>query len=207
MRYPVAVSLACIAVAGLGPGAARADSAVETRLREALRSTTSQFRSLEDERAKWQSQDAELRKELESLRKQVSARPAAAKGSDRKLVELDRRLSEQTEANSALKDANGKLTESLSQCEKTTRDATETVRVKEDERTRLAAQVNSLTERLSASEAKNERLFSVGKEILKWALRDDISETGQTVLGLERVKLENAAQDYEDKLLEQKVKP
>ena len=213
MRSLRAMMLVGFAAATVYPVLARPDPASETRLREALRSTTSQLRSLEDERGKWQAKEAELQKEIESLRSQLAAAKQAAgsggdrRGGDRKAAELDRRLSEQTAANTALKEANGKLGESLSQCEKAARDAGDAARSKEDERARLAADVGSLKGRLVAAEAKNTRLFSVGKEILAWALRDDISETGQTILGLERVKLENAAQDYEDKLLEQKVNP
>jgi len=204
MRPTSVVLLVCIAMA-CPP--ARADSAGETRLREALRSTTSQLRSLEDERAKWQVKEGELQKDLEVLRKQLATRPAAAKGGDRKVAELDRRLAEQTEATSALKTANGKLTESLAQCENTARDASDTARSKEDERIQLAKQVSSLTERLSAAGTKNARMYNIGKELVDWVSNINVESAVEPLVGVKRVELENAAQDYEDKLLEQKVKP
>lgn len=208
VRVRPVVLAASLAAAALCPPMASADGPAEARLREALRSTTSQLQALEDERGKWQAKEAELHKEVESLRSQLAqAKLAAGRGGARKSAELERRLADQAAADSALKEAHAKLGESLSQCEKAAREASEAARAKEDERARLAGDVSSLERRLAAAGAKNARMFAVGKEILQWALRDDIGETGQTVLGLERVKLENAAQDYEDDLLDQKVKP
>ncbi len=198
---PFLLTIHVIATA-LCPAMAGADSAGETRLREALRSATTQLRALEDERGTWQAKEAELRKELESLRKHLaSAKQTPASG--RSLTELKQRLAEQNEANA-------KLTDSLAQCQNAGRDAAENARAKEDQRARLAGEVTSLSERLDRTEAKNARMYKVGKDIIDW-----LSNVGmgaallarEPFLGLKRVELENLAQDYEDKLLEQKVKP
>lgn len=189
----------------LRPGAAEAaDAAGESRLREALRSATAQLQALEDERAGWRAKETQSQKEVESLRKQLAAaRQAAGKGGGRQLGDLNQRLAEQAEAAA-------KATQSLAQCQNTARDAAETARAKEEERARLAVQAATLAERGAACEAKNARMYAVGKDVIDW-----LSNVGvvaalaarEPFLGLKRVELENAAQDYEDKLLEQKVKP
>jgi chromosome segregation ATPase len=203
MRATPAARLAFCIGAALAAGAARADSAGEGRLREALRTTTAQLRSLEDERSRWKAGEASLQQELESLRTQLAAaRRALARGGPAE-AETKRRLDEQAAAAEGLK-------ESLAQCQAATRDATEAARAREDERARLATQAASLAERAKACEAKNERLYRVGKDVIDW-----LSNLGfgaalaarEPFLGLKRVELENVAQDYEDRLLDQRVKP
>jgi chromosome segregation ATPase len=211
MRPASAVLLACVAVAVLHPCSALADAATETRLREALRSATSQLRTLEDERGKRQSKEAEQQKELESLRGQLAKpKQAPGRGGGRRVAELEQRVAELSDANAALREANGKLNASVAQSEKATQEASEAARSKEDERARLAAQVSSLHSQLSASEARNGRLYKVGKDIIDWLSKVGVGTAlaaREPFLGVKRVELENVAQGYEDKLLEQKAKP
>ena len=210
MRSTSVVLLAFLLTAALRPVTARADPATETRLREALRSATSQLRTLEDEHGKRQSKEAEQQKEIESLRSQLAKpRPAPGRGGGRRVAELEQRVAELSDANAALREANGKLNASVAQCEKATQGASEAARSKEDERARLAAQVSSLDDRLSASEARNGRMYKVGKDIIDWLSKVGVGAAiaaREPFLGMKRVELENVAQDYEDKLLEQKVK-
>src|SRR3990172_6347761 len=115
-RIASALLVASLCAVALRPSAAKADSATEAWLREALRSTTSQLRALEDERGRWQAKEPEQAKELESLRKELAgARRGAARDGDRK---LSGRLAEQTEAIAKLADANARLNEALAQCQK-----------------------------------------------------------------------------------------
>src|SRR5262249_31629387 len=110
MRARLIVSLSFLA-AVLGPATARsAESQSEARLREALRSTTSQWRALEDERARWQATDTEQKKEIESLKAQLAAALNKARRDQAPSPELTRRLEEQTEANR-------KLTATLAECQ------------------------------------------------------------------------------------------
>jgi chromosome segregation ATPase len=204
-RIASALLVASLCAVALRPLSAKADSAVEVRLREALRSTTSQLRALEDERARWQAKEPEQAKELESLRKELAgARRGAARDGDRK---LSGRLAEQTEAIAKLAEANARLNEALAQCQKAAGAAEETGRAGEAGRTRLAAEVAELKKRLSASEARNERMYRVGKQIVDWASNADLTSAREPLLGLKRVELENAAQDHEDKLLQEKARP
>jgi hypothetical protein len=208
MRPTSSVLMACAVATAMGSGAARAaDSGTEARLREALRSATSQLRALEDERAKWQASDAEQKRELESLRNQLAAAPKApppSRASGRCLEDLQSCQVEQVEHAATA----AKLKESLARCEVAARDAaaaahsqdeTEQARVKA-----AAADMASLTERGRSCETKNARMYRVAKEILDQLWK---SGGGEPILGLKRVEVENFAQDAEDKLLEAKVKP
>ncbi len=210
MRFRSAVLMVCAAALALRPALASADAAGETRLREALRTATTQLRALEDERGAWQAKEAQLQKELESLRKQASTPPPPRAG-DRGAAELSRRLDEKSKAADELE-------ASLAQCRAAARDAADATRAKEEgERTRLAAQMTQLTERAAAletkgaaCEARNARMYKVGKDIIDWLSNVGVGAAlaaREPFLGLKRVELENTAQDYQDKLLEQKVKP
>lgn len=203
MRPTAALLLAC-AAAALRPGATAADQGTENRLREALRSTTAQLRALEDERAGRAAAEAALQKELEAARAEAAAaRRAGAARPSRAEGDLKQRLAEQSEAAA-------KATSALSACEAKVRAGAETALGAEGERNRLAAEVTSLGERLAQSRARNERLYQVGKELIDWLSRmgfGDALAAREPVLGLKRVQLENAAQDFEDRLLEQKERP
>jgi phage shock protein A len=179
----------------LVPVEARADAATEAKLRDALRATTSQLRALEDEKARWQKTEADLRAELETVR----AQPAAAKTSDpekRAVASLNRRVNELT-------DANARLRASLGKCETAT--APQPVPASSDEeRKRLAGEVDGLRRELAGSQEKNQEMYRVSKELLAWL--EKVGVGGEPFFGWKRNELENIAQDYGDKLLDQKVK-
>jgi len=192
--------LVALAVAAALPLPARPDAAAETRLREALRSAQMQLRTVEDERAKWQETEAQLRRELEAAKREAGEAPKKGGAAERALAHLRRQAAEQATAAATLK-------ASLATCEAASRDAADAARFAEADRGRLRGQVASLEARLAASERKNARMFQIGKEIIDWVENIGARVQSEPVLGLERVKLENIAQDYGDKLLEQKVGP
>jgi hypothetical protein len=194
MARTSAFALLAVVSLALLPRSVRADAATETKLRDALRSTTTQLRALEDERAAWQGREAAMKKEVEELRAQPKA-PPRNRAVERELGDAKSRVAEQARA-SAL------LTASLERCEAGKADAS---RASEQERARMAAEAAKLAEGLAQARAKNERMYGVGKEIIDWLEREGIRS--ETLLGLERVKLENAAQDHMDRLIDQRVKP
>jgi chromosome segregation ATPase len=184
--------------------AAAADAPGENRLREALRTATQQARALEDEKAQWQAREAQYKKEIDGLREEIAlARKRPARNVERDLSTLNERLAEAGEAR-------GRLKGDLDQCQAEVREATEKGRAAETERAALQAQATSLGARATECAARNARMYATGKEILQWLFG---SAGGREILdqdpflGLKRVELENAAQDYEDKLLEQRVSP
>jgi hypothetical protein len=200
-----------LVLCGLAPALflARAQAAEssggEARLREALRSTTSQLRALEDERAAWKAKEAEQQRQLEALRKEASVKSAPrAAARDRK---LDRILAAQAEEKAA---ESARLGQSLAQCQSSSREVAAASEAAGRERTQLAADNQKLAERVKVLEARNAGMYRVGREILDWLSRQGVGAAlaaREQFLGLKRVELENAAQQYEDKLLEQKVQP
>jgi hypothetical protein len=195
---------ALLMASAFAPGMARADAAAEARLREALRTTTQQLRSAEEGLAKAKASEEALGKEMEAFKAQLSAAQRRLAGqSEGAAAETRRRLAEQALASAA-------LGESLAKCEAAGRDSAEAARAVEGERTRLAAETKSLQARLAAAEAKNARMYHVGKSVIDWLYAigvDEACEMREPFLGLKRVEMENAAQSYDEQLLEQKVKP
>ena len=179
----------------LAPSAALADAATEAKLRDALRGTTSQLRALEDEKARWQKTEADLRAELETLRGQT----AAAKTSDsekRAVASLNRRVNDLTEANNTLRASLGRCEAAPAQ-----RAAPEP---SDEERKRAAEEVDGLKQKLAGSEEKNLEMYRVSKELLAWL--EKVGVGGEPFFGWKRNELENLAQEYGDRLLDQKVK-
>src|SRR5215471_4581767 len=193
-----------LAVAVLAPARARGESPTEARLRDALRTVTAQLRALEDERTRWQATDAAQKKEIESLKADLAEQDHKLRARSAS-SELKRQLAEETEANH-------KLNERLTQCQTAARETEEANRSKEAEReqraAQQAAQVNLAVNRANACEQKNSQLYALSHELLE---RCEKLGFGEALLepftGLRRVKLENLYQEFEDKLVEQKVQP
>lgn len=192
-----------MAAAALGPAPARSAESNENRLREALRSASAQVATLEDERARLQAADAAQKKEIESLKTQLATASRKARA-PAPSPELTLKLAEQTEANQ-------KLAADLRQCQAAASDASEAARSKEAERAKLAAQAGQLTQRATACEGKNARIYQLTHEVLaqceKMGFADTLLAPLEPLTGLRRVKLENLSQDFQDRLLEQKVNP
>ncbi|HUM12990.1 MAG TPA: hypothetical protein VLT82_18725 [Myxococcaceae bacterium] len=177
---------------------ARADAATEAKLRDALRATTAQLNALQDEKARWQKTEADLRAELQTLHGLPPPSALKPSASEKKAVAaLGRRVNELTEAN-------GKLRASLSKCEAGAGQRAAATGVGDEERSRLGTEVKGLKEKLAGSEEKNLGMYRVSKELLAWM--EKVGVGGEPFFGWKRVELENIAQEYADRLLEQKVK-
>jgi chromosome segregation ATPase len=220
MRRNILAPLALATFAALAPGLTRAaDQDTEARLREALRNAITQNRSIEDERAVLLAKQAESAKEIEALRQQVEAlskqlaeqptAPAAKKSTadnaayERAVAEFNHRLAEQNETI-------GKFGETLEKWKTAYNEAANVARAKEAERVKLAAQTNILTQRATSCESENAELFKIGTEILDRYATMDISDAlaaHEPFVGFKRVELQNVVQDYQDKLLDEKVAP
>src|SRR5262249_45251008 len=143
--------IAAVVAAFAAPGrAGAAESPTEVRLREALRSATTQLRALEDERAHWQATDAEQKKQIESLKQELAA--ATSKARERRAsAQLTQRLEKQPEES-------GKLARRLAECKTAGRSAAETAAGKDEELSRASATISSLNQRMAACVEKNARL-------------------------------------------------
>ncbi|WP_400770291.1 hypothetical protein [Methylosinus sporium] len=197
MRVPtffVAVSLAASMITG-----ARADSEAD-RLREALRGAISQQRALEDQRAALQAKLAEAESERARLKDQVGAAKAevkqVAKQNREAIEEFNRRIAERDET--------------LEKWKAAYEEAADVARAKDAERAKFEAQTAAYKVNVKSCNAKNVELAKIGRELLERyeaANFVDLAAASEPLTGVRRVEIQNLLQDYNDKILDHKVKP
>jgi hypothetical protein len=182
--------------------AAQSGGGNEARLRDALRTATNQVRALEDEKARLQASEAELKRKLESVEGQLAAAQKTVVKPTR-CPDHRGELQEQVEARA-------KATLALRECEARVGVA-ESARAQEAERSKqVGSDVATLEEKLARAYERNARMYAVGKGIIDWLEGVGVASAiaaREPFLGLKRVELENAAQDHLDRLAEQRVKP
>lgn len=194
LRYSSIVALALIV-----PSIAHADQEGD-RLREALRSATAQARAAEDQRAALQAKLTAAEQERERLRKQNEAYRAQVKEAEQAYRQ-------------AVKDFNERLAErddSLEKWKVAYAEAASVARAKDAERAKFEAEATALKASTKALEAKNVQLSKIANEVVtKYEAMDPFEKVldHDPVFGLKRVEHQNAAQDYRDKILDQKAKP
>jgi chromosome segregation ATPase len=181
------------------PTVVRAQSETD-RLREALRSATAQLRSLEDQRAALQARQAVAERDRDRLQKENDAFKAQVKDAEQAYQK-------------AIEDFNQRLAERDDTLEKwkgAYEDAANVARTKDAERAKLDSEATALKASGKSCEAKNTQLLKAGNEMLTYFksmnLLDAIA-VHEPVFGIKRVGLQNALQDFRDKILDQKVKP
>ena len=191
----LAAALLILSLAGAGQAWADSDNSPEARLRAALKTATARIRELEDQNAQLQAKQASAErdrleftqkaaaadKELGELRKQGEADKAA----------LDQAAAAQKSQGASiakLQDSYGKTSQALS-----SRDA---------DAKRLDAVVARLRPQLQSCEAKNAELYKIGEEVLDLYDKQDIFDLAsrEPITKMKRVEIENAMQDYEDKM-------
>lgn len=197
MRYQRLYIVAALAV--LTSTAVRADQEGE-RLRDALRNATAQARTLEDQRAVLQAKVTAVEQERDRLRKQNEAYKAQVKEAEHAYRQ-------------AVKDFNERLTErdeSLEKWKSAYAEAATVARTKDAERAKFESEAAAFKASTKACTAKNVQLVKVGKQIVRQYEEMDPFEKAldhEPVFGLKRVEHQNAAQDFRDKILDQKVNP
>lgn len=188
-----------VALALMIPATARADQEGD-RLREALRTATAQARAAEDQRAALQAKLTSAEQERDRLRKQNEAYRAQVKEAEQAYRQ-------------AVKDFNERLAErddSLEKWKTAYAEAASVARAKDAERAKFEAETTALKASTKALEAKNVRLGKIANEVVsKYEAMDPFEKVldHDPVFGLKRVEHQNAAQDFRDKILEQKAKP
>lgn len=201
-RFAAAVAL-CAAGLSLASGA-RAES-MEERLRAQLRSTTQQLQQLQSEQAQVnaakaaaEAQRDAAQKELESLRAQL----AKSQGQAEKLAEQQGAVMESAQAQVAASHAQlGKFKGAYDEL-------LTLARTKEAERQALARNLSQRDEEVKVCVARNRDMYEAGKEILNAYERistGDILALKQPFAGKARVKFEEQAQAYGDKLYDAQV--
>jgi len=182
------------------------------KLREQLKATMLQLRTVQSESATHQaalaaaeaktktleSKVTELDKRNASLSQQANADKAAAESSiatlNNKLVEREKRITEFTEALAKWKEGYQK--------------AAEVARTKEAERAKLATESIELKRTLADRETKNIALFNTSNEILNrfenYALGKALGAR-EPFISTTRVKVESLVQGYKDKILDNRI--
>ena len=192
----LSAALLLLAIAGSD---ARADADTD-RLREALRSATAQTRSLEDQRTALQAKVAEFDREKAAMVAQITAAKAQVK-------EIEKTNREAVaEFNERLEDRNVTLEKWKSAYE----EAATVARAKDAERAKFEGQAASFKASTKSCMAKNTLLTKVGRELLhkyEGVSFGDMVVISDPLVGARRVEVQNLLQDYDDKLLEQKVTP
>ena len=201
MRHvKLALLLVLVAAAAVTlPATARAQSETD-RLREALRSATAQSRALEDQRAALQAKLTAAEQERDRLRKQNEALRAQVKEAEQAYRQ-------------AVKDFNDRLgqrDDTLEKWKAAYGEAATVARAKEAERAKLDGEATALKASNKSCEAKNTQLVKVANEIVtEYETMNPLEKLmhHEPLVGRRRVDHQNAAQDYRDKILDQKVKP
>lgn len=179
----------------------------EAKLRENLRNTMLQLRTIQGERDTLQvakteadQKNKELSEKVEAVTKQLAADKDAA---DKSIAELKAKTADQDAEIARLK-------ESLEKWKHAQKKAADTAAAKEAERAKLAAQAVELQRKVNDQQTKNLEMFKIGTEILgryeKFGLGTAITAR-EPFIGTMRVKLQNLVQDYSDKLAGQRIKP
>jgi chromosome segregation ATPase len=188
-----------VALTVLTATVARADAETD-RLRDALRNATAQSRSLEDQRAALQAKLTSAEQEREKLKKQNEAYRAQVKEAEQAYRQ-------------AVRDFNDRLTErdeSLEKWKSAYGEAASVARAKDAERAKFEGEATALKANFKACVAKNGQLVKVGNDIVRQYEEMNPMEKlwhHEPVLGLKRVEHQNAAQDFRDKIVDQKVNP
>jgi chromosome segregation ATPase len=188
-----------VALALTLPSIAHADQEGD-RLREALRSATAQARAAEDQRAALQAKLTAAEQERERLRKQNETYRAQLKETEQAYRQ-------------AVKDFNERLAErddSLEKWKVAYGEAAGVARAKDADRAKFEAEATAFKASTKACEAKNVQLVKTANEVVtKYEAMDPFEKVldHDPVFGLKRVEHQNAAQDYRDKILDQKAKP
>lgn len=197
-------------VIGLGASAlpaAEQPSAAELKLREALRNTMLQMRTVETERATLQAEAAEsalkekaLTEKVETLTKQLAAEGDAAQ----------KTITAQKEQMVVRDQEVAALKAELEKWKAEQQRITKIAETKEAQRSELAGKAVVLQRRVDDQQTKNGEMYKVGSEVLrryeKFVLGDALAAR-EPFTGIARVKFETLAQDFRDQLDDARVKP
>lgn len=197
--FVILCGIACL----LLPIASVSAQTLEEQLRTQLRDAHSQLQDLQGAQAQWQAQKAALEQERDQAHKALelaqaerskSAAPAkqdvAALATER--AGRERAEAEQKRLQAVIADSDAKVREQAGRS------------------TGLATELGAAQVQVNHCMAKNQQLYTVGSEILDSYIHMDVGtmlSSRQPFAASARVKLENAAQAYGDRLYEQRDDP
>ncbi len=201
--------LAALLLLGI-TGVVQADdaaAAAAAKMRDALRNTMLQLRTIQAERDALQVEKTTLEQEKKDLTEKLAAAlkqlVADKDASDKTIAELKDKTALQ--ANDLME-----VRATLEKWKVSHTEAVNVAKAKDEARATLAGQALELKRKVADQQRRNWSMYEVGKEILsryeKFGLGTAITAR-EPFVGTMRVKLENLVQDYGDKLAEQRIKP
>lgn len=196
-------TLIALALLSVVPGAFAQTASLESRLRDQLRETRSQLQSLQAEQSQWAAEKAALEKERDAAKQDAETARAGAKKSTGMSPEASRALAEERQRREA---AEAGLQKGKADAESSAM----ALRTAETERARLAKELDTAHGQVDACTARNVQMYRVGQEVISAYENLDASDvlaSRQPFAAKARVKLENAAQSFGDRLYEQRFDP
>ena len=153
-----------------------------------------QLRTAQNDRAVLQASQAENEVKLKKLTAQVEALTKEATVAEKAKADQQAQLA--------------KFKEALQNWEVAYKQAVEIANAKETARSNLANNVMALERQVADQKSRNAAMFRTANEILTRYERFGLGEAlaaKEPFVGVTRVKLENLIQDYEDKLVDQRI--
>jgi chromosome segregation ATPase len=205
MKIRSILILAGVALAALVPARGDDANSPETRLRDALKNTMLQLRTVTQQRDDLQNQVSDLQGQVDDTTKKLAAltkQAADTQATDaRTIATLKASVSDQE---TSIADLQSKLKDWIKAQNDAARAATDT----EANRAKLAALSIHLQRIVDDQKRKNAEMYKLGMELIdryeKMGLGDAITAK-EPFIGITRTKFETLVQDYEDKLTDQLV--
>jgi chromosome segregation ATPase len=202
MKRIVAIAM-WIGLCASASGLHAQQQSLEEQLRAQLRDTRSQLQDLQNQQAQWQGQKTALEQERDQAKKaleQAQAELAKTRGTSPALAA-------QTAAEKAGRE---KAQEEAKQAQAAFAQASNQAKQQDARNTALTTQLGDSQKQIEACTAKNEQLYKVGLEVLDAYSHMDMHtmmSARQPFAASARVKLDNAAQAYGDRMYEQRYDP
>jgi hypothetical protein len=191
-----------------------ANAAFQSRMRDTLRNTMQQLNDAQNQLATAQAAQAQSDKDKADLQAKLDAangqlkvladQSAADKDTAAKsIAALNDQIATQTKQIAQFTDA-------LAQWKVAYNQSAQLAKNTEDARAKLAGEKILLERLVDDRELKNAELYNTGTEILtryeKFSFGDAITAK-EPFIGITRVKLQTLVQDYQDKLLDERISP
>jgi chromosome segregation ATPase len=205
MRNHLLILFAAFALLAAPAGRADDASTTESRLRDALRNTMLQLRSVSSDRDNLQAQLTDLQSQNDDLTKKLAdltQKSAADKdAADKTIAVLKGQVSDQ-------EDSIAQLQTALDKWQDSQRKAVAIANDTEAKRAKLAELAIHLQRIVDDQKLKNQEMYKTGMEVLDRYEKFGLGEAlfaKEPFVGITRAKFETLVQDYEDKLVDAQI--
>jgi len=203
MKARLIIATAALSLTLAGTAGAAEDPGIENQLRNQLRSTVTQLRELQDQQATLQAQKTAAEQERDALKKKAGGGGAPSAKAVAAAAALKRSLAGARQDAEAARQAASQTQAELALAKQQLEQAQAALRSLQAQDEELKATLASTSSTLEACKVKNVELISVGNEVLDRFKKVGVSGAvlaREPFTGLHRIKLQNLAQGYEDRL-------